>query len=433
MKELFSKADAQYTPEIHQQFKGNPYIEAMDSLPEEDQNIEDLLSVNLQISDDELKLSKQERMFLPEIIYDIYVPGRQLVSLAKRCISYTKNGYRKRNPFVENGAGLFINSFNSPCGPSCQAGKIATVVGPSGIGKTTAVARVLCGLGSQVIFHKEYNTRCFNEIQLLYHYVNITGSLKPEDVYVAVGKKAGELTENRLAFPVPGRNRSPDFKRDYCERVLKGSATGVLVIDNFERILKASETVREEMLAMLVNIRDSFGMPILLVGTMEVANYLQRDTSVTSRLVEGGYWEMKRPLSWVDEEWNEILEVMWSYSWARNQGKLDDTVKMKIYDCTQGITRLLATLLVESQKLAIEREIEEITIEILDEVFNTHLKMMHPVLEALATKDPTIMRNYEAMYAASAQQLPGQSQANAESEIQGLISSKKLQAKRNTQ
>jgi hypothetical protein len=53
----------------------------------------------------------------------------------------------------------------------------------------------------------------------------------------------------------------------------------------------------KKIIALLVNLRDELGLPIVLVGTYKALRLLEGNMSSARRLCEGGYFDLARPPS----------------------------------------------------------------------------------------------------------------------------------------
>ncbi|MGQ0501551.1 MAG: TniB family NTP-binding protein [Panacagrimonas sp.] len=409
-----SVAEATYLPHVLPDFHGHPLVEAMNAYPynpEDEYDIEPLdrqLRVTPMFNERELEYPAPLRKVLPSRLYRIFLPGPDHRKVFDTAYGLMLEGMRNRNPLQAAGESfLYSDGSGENCGAANEFGRIATLIGPSGLGKSTAVGQVLSSMGHQLIKHRDYHGQPFHETQLLYHYFKVSENLEPADIYLHAGKMAGQLTGNTFLKQMPGARRSLSDKRDYCRMVLRSSHCGILVIDNLEYLFRARDDVKEEALSMILHIRDDFGIPILLVGTSEAYSYLVSDDSVASRFIEGGYLEITRPPSAEDAYWDDMVRALWQWKWVRKDSPLTDTIRSKIYEYTAGVTRYLMVLLVQAQILAIESGYEKLDEVSLAKAYNLFMKPIHPIVNGLLTNEPQIMRRYESMYADTTKLLNG--------------------------
>lgn len=409
-----SVAEATYLPHVLPDFHNHPLVEAMNPYPynpNDEYDIEPLdrqLRITPMFNESELALRAPLRKVLPSRLYRIFLPGPDHRKVFDTAYGLMLEGMRNRNPLQAAGEScLYSDGSGENSGAANEFGRIATLIGSSGLGKSTAVGRVLSSMGHQIIKHRAYHGQPFHETQLLYHYFKVSENLQPADIYLHAAKMASELTGNTFLKQTPGARRSLSDKRDYCRMVLRSSHCGILVIDNLEYLFRARDDVKEQALSMILHIRDDFGIPILLVGTSEAYNYLASDDSVASRFIEGGYLEITRPTSAEDPYWDDMVRALWQWKWVRKDSPLTEAIRSKIYEFTAGVTRYLMVLLVQAQILAIESGYEKLDEISLEKAYNLFMKPIQPIVKGLLTNEPQIMRRYESMYADTTKLLNG--------------------------
>jgi hypothetical protein len=113
------------------------------------------------------------------------------------------------------------------------------------------------------------------------------------------------------------------------------------------------------------------------------------------RRVSGqGVYDFKQPPE-NDEAWNLLLDTVWEYQWVQNPCVLTDALRVTIYDLTQGVTDFLARFMILGQRYAIQSGIEQLNEEVFKQVAYTKMKLLLPAIEALRSKDPDKMSQFE--------------------------------------
>lgn len=98
----------------------------------------------------------------------------------------------------------------------------------------------------------------------------------------------------------------------------------------------------------------------MIAGTYKALRLLEGDLSISRRLVEGGYYDLKRPLAADDESFNQLCKIAWQYQWTRERSEIKDSIIDALYDVSQGITGIMLSVFASAQLAAIEDGSEKI-------------------------------------------------------------------------
>jgi hypothetical protein len=181
-------------------------------------------------------------------------------------------------------------------------------------------------------------------------------------------------------------------------KIVASHHIGILAIDEAQNISLAKSGGRNEFLALILNLREELGIPIILVGTYRAAALLKGDASIVRRLVEGGFHELKRPTSSKDDDWFALCKTIWRYQWVRNPQDLDEETVNVLFDCSQGVTGIMINLFVSAQTHAIKEGAETITPCLIKDVYKERFRPLHPIIDILRENDPIELAKYDDLY-----------------------------------
>ena len=164
---------ASYRPDEYiDEYRNNPFIEALPPILSQEDVIEKL-SVYPKYDEKERSYDTKRRIHLTQRLYQYFQPLSLHFDLEDRFSRTIRQGYLSRNPLSANYASSLKNGgkivrnpslgFNNTDFRSTASG--FTIMGVSGIGKTTSIDRVL-SLYPQVIVHSEYNDIDLNLLQI---------------------------------------------------------------------------------------------------------------------------------------------------------------------------------------------------------------------------------------------------------------------------
>ena len=135
-------------------------------------------------------------------------------------------------------------------------------------------------------------------------------------------------------------------------------------------------------------------IPIVFVGNNSMIE-LFSDVLRNARWACGmGLYDFQRPAQ-DDPAWQLLVEHAWDYQWVRHVEPLTPGIAATLYDLTQGVTDFLIKLLVLGQRHAIQTGQERLTLELLEHVANTRLKLLKPAIAALRDVDPRSLLRFE--------------------------------------
>ncbi len=163
---------------------------------------------------------------------------------------------------------------------------------------------------------------------------------------------------------------------------------GLLVIDELQHLNKNTSQVMNYFVCMM-NI---FSVPILLIGTPACYDMLTGELRIARRVTASGeiIWNNMHN----DKEFRLFMNGIWKNQYVRNKVKLDEDMVNLFYKKTQRISDLVVKLFVNTQKVAIERNIEIITKDLVEKVWAKEFKLLSPMIGSIQTKNKAKMFQY---------------------------------------
>lgn len=396
------------------EFQGNPLVEALKPPPGNEKEALKLLTHKPNFDESELSLPACYRALLPARLLNFMFPTTQHFRFQSRIYSQVLNGYRGRNPTTILGQQLLhgeTNDGSTRMGDSVSGtlrvqspvaqvpANISFLTGLSGMGKSTLMRAIMQAMGKPVIRHSIYKGVPFTETQILYMMRNVPDQCSAKAVCKSFGDRADELLGWDLyAKLFSDKSMTRSHYVAALRKIVANHHIGALVIDEFQNISLAKSGGKNEFLALILNLREELGIPIILVGTYRAAAVLKDEASIARRLVEGGFHELQRPSSPAEKDWLNLCKVIWRYQWVQNKQELEDEVVEVLYDCSQGITGIMINLFVTAQTYAIEEGEETITPQLIKEVYDNRFRPLHPIIEVLKKNDTEELALYDDLY-----------------------------------
>jgi hypothetical protein len=389
--------EAEYKEQFIDEYNSNPFIQALPAMKSKEEIIK-ILNQSNKISQKELESDEYVRLHLLQRIYkDVFQPLPIHLKVWNMIDTLIRQGYVERNPFnpeyvrhINKMGNKLINkdfsmAVNSNFSTTASCGLL---VGFSGMGKTKIVNKILQNI-PQFICHNRYNDMDFNTIQVTWIKLEAPHNSSLKSLTLQFFMKLDELTGNENMKRYAVKNLSVDAMLPILGQLANNVNLGLLVIDELQHLNKNTSQVMN-YLVCLMNI---FSIPICLIGTPACYDMLTGELRIARRVTSSGeiIWNNMKN----DKEFRLFMNGIWKNQYVKNKATLDEEMINLFYNTTQGISDLVIKLFVRSQKVAIERNIETITKELVQKVWDKEFKLLSPMINSIKTKSKAKMFQYE--------------------------------------
>ncbi|QQE78396.1 ATP-binding protein [Alicyclobacillus sp. SO9] len=381
---------AKYTQQIHEDYRGNPLIEALPPImsPEE----------VLRYMSNKPKFSEVEKELLPYLrlhcvmrLEDFLHPLNRHVNLEQDLSVLVRRGYLSRNPLTPNHARMMrhialalrdpkvaemeLNKFKIPT----STASARSIVGLSGIGKSTAVERILMQY-PQVILHETEHLR---HTQVVWAKIDCPpdGSLRSLclDFLQVFDDLFGTREAERLA---PQHGITTSILLGKMKLTAFNHSLGILVIDEIQNLNQAASGGKEKMLNFFVELANTIGVPVLLIGNPSIEKTFHGELRDGRRFPAMPGWTRLKPKT---KDWKLFLSNLWRYQWTRKFAPLNSQLEGVIYSETMGIPDLIVKLFAIAQIRAMTSGKEALDTHLLRNTAKEYFYHLHPVLTAIRT------------------------------------------------
>jgi len=385
---------ARYIDQKLPEYNTNPLIQALPPILSAAEFI-DKVAREPNFDEQERELEPHYRFHCIERLSRYFDPQNKTLELQKVICTLIMTGYLSRNllkPEYANRSRQIYNAIGNGGGknlenyvnlPTSASG--LTLIGPSGIGKTTNFKNIL-ELYPQIIFHPDYSV-----YQIVWLRVDCPKTLKGLciDTFAGIDKLLGT---NLLKKFNPART-SEDYLLAQLAQTAHTHHLGVLVIDEIQNLATAKRN-RDEILNFLVKLDNTIGIPVIRVGTNEAISFLQGNLRNARRNTGEGSRMWDRMVN--NDEWCYFLEGIWEYQWTKTPVHFSDEIKEVFYDESQGIIDIAIKLYKMVQWRAISIGDQEIiTVDLIRQVAKEGLYLVKPMLDAIRLGDREWMIKYK--------------------------------------
>ncbi|MGE7717623.1 ATP-binding protein [Priestia megaterium] len=363
-------------------FKGNPLIEALPPILSPEEAYEKL-SYYPPYDQNEIYLPTHIRYHTIPRINRFFQPVMQHLDLEQRFSRLLRHGYVSRVPQTAEFKKGLIDSRDIRSTASS-----ITLMGFSGIGKTSAIERVL-SLYPQVILH-EYP---LSLIQIVWLKLNCPhdGSLK--SLCLDFFLKVDQLLDTNYYEKFGNRRNSISSMITRMGQIARLHCIGAIIIDEIQHLLATRDNNSEKMMNFFVTLVNEIGVPVMMIGTMRAKSVLQQDFRQARR--GSGQGDMVWQQMQKDDDWDLLIESLWEYQWLKNRVELTKELNEILYEESQGIIDIAIKLFALAQGRAIETGKEIITPELIKRIAKEDLKLVQPMLKALRTGRLADLERYQ--------------------------------------
>lgn len=388
--------EPEYKAQELREYENNPFIEALPDLFEVDE-VARQFTIYPHVDESERKQRTVVRHHMIKRLKNFVQPLDIHFEIERKLSTIIRQGYLARNPFSyeffqrlqhlnnvkEEVADKQVEKLDELNQTLRSTAASFSIVGISGIGKTTAIERLLL-MYDQVIIHSEYSGKPLTRTQIVWLKIDcpFDGSLKTlcKSFFYAVDNILGTTRY----YEKYGNNRnSTATMMIHMTYVATVHAIGVLIIDEMQHLL-TSKNNSDEMLNFFVTLVNIIGVPTILIGTFKALKVLQKDFRQARRASSEGSIVWDRMIK--DDEWNFFLETMWQFQWLDEFTEITKGLNDAIYDESQGITAIAVILYILAQETALETG-DNLNEKLIKDVAKKELKMIQKMINSLRNND----------------------------------------------
>lgn len=382
------------------EYDGNQFIRVLPPPPSSEECFEFLRS--------DPPVNEAERLLAPHLreqlafirVKQAFIPVTTQLRQAQLIDLLIRNGYAARNPSLgryQAGMTALARARTADAGPKAskrKAGGTAdsmVVLGPSGIGKTTLLWRMLEAY-PQVIQHCD--ERLGIVTQIVWIRVEAPADGSPRQLVLSMFHEIDKLLGTDYVQRLGSLPREQLLLK--AQETCALHAIGLVAVDEIQNLAN-SKAGPEDLMSFLTSLVNVVDVPILMIGTMAAVDMMTSGFR-TARRGEGIGSIVYEPMK-NDSEWKEFVKRIFRYQWTTTPTDPTPELADVLWDESQGIIDIALKLFVLSQMRAIRLgargRSEAITAGLIRVVAKESLRLVRPMLDALRRKDWKALARYE--------------------------------------
>lgn len=240
-----------------------------------------------------------------------------------------------------------------------------TIIGNSGIGKSSAISRSINLLtASGIIVTEKPYTKI---IPCLVVQCPFDSSVK--GLLLEILRKVDEMIgsdyyKNALKIRV-----TTDMLIGSVSQVAINHI-GLLVVDEIQNVVNSKNG--KSLVGMLTQLINNSGISICMVGTPESSVFFEQAMQLARRSLGLQYTSLP-----YDHYFYDFCCTLFAYQYTANKTDISDAIIEWLYEHSGGIVSVVVALIHDAQEIAILNGKEILNIETLDEAYKKRLSMLH--------------------------------------------------------
>ena len=243
-----------------------------------------------------------------------------------------------------------------------------TIIGPSGIGKSTSISRSIQLLSKAPIIVTEKPYRQIIPCVMVQTPFDASVKGLLLEILRVVDSKLGSDYYNKA---MRNRNTTVDTLIG-CVSSVCINHVGLLVIDEIQHIV--DQKAGGALARCLMQLINNSGISIAMVGTPSVIPFISGGEFQLARRTLGLYYE---PMEY-GKAFEDLCTTLFRYQYVKNRTELDEPMMHRLFEFSQGNPSVLVGLLHDVQECSILSGREEISSDLLHAAYQTRLRMLHP-------------------------------------------------------
>ena len=325
----------EFTPKL---LLGSELKQALQILPKYDSKIR-----NAQAS---------ERLIALTQFYDIFYPSKMA------CEIYSKLYFAYLNAIKKKGSKQ----------PKTSRGILGesdtfSIIGSSGIGKSTAIARAISIISQDDIVNIN------NSKVIPFLVVQTPSDASIKGLLLEILRLVDEQLGTRYHNDAIRSRATLDMLVSLSSKVFFNHI-GVLVLDEIQNLVSAKNG--QNLVKSIVQLVNVSSISICFVGTPEAISFFELEFHLARRSIGLSYSGFEN-----DSSFEDLCHTLFKYQYTKNYTPLTRDIIDWLYIHSQGVLSVVVGLIYSSQQIAILEEIESLNLETLSKAFNQRFEMLH--------------------------------------------------------
>ena len=312
-------------------------------------------------------------------LYNIYLPSQMSMEIySKLYLSLLRSLQKKHTTMAvqqryENNSAIRNLSYNGIMGGSDSY----TIIGASGIGKSSAISRAISLISENRII--EISKPYSKIIPCLVVQCPFDSSVK--GLLLEILRKVDEVLETTYhQYAVKSRASTVDTLIGIVSTIAMNHI-GLLVVDEIQNV--ANSRNGKNLVGMLTQLINNSGISICMVGTPESTIFFEQAMQLARRSLGLQYDRLD-----YDQYFHDFCSTLYRYQYVRQKTEINPAIIEWLYEHSGGVISIVVSLIHDAQEIAILNGSEELNLNTLNEAYGIRLSLLHSYIEPNIQRRP---------------------------------------------
>lgn len=284
-----------------------------------------------------------------------------------------------------------------------------TIIGTSGIGKSSAISRAIELITENRIIEIE---EPYTKI-ILCVIVQCPFDSSVKGLLLEILRKVDEVLETHYYSNALRARATTDMLIGSVSQVALNHI-GMLVVDEIQNVVNSKNG--KSLIGSLTQLINNSGISICMVGTPECTPFFEQAMQLARRSVGLQYQNMP-----YDTYFESFCKILFDYQYTKEKTEISPAIIEWLYEHSAGILSIVVSLIHDAQEIAILNGKERLDMDTLNEAYQKRLSFLHSYIQpSVFQKSQTSKRKKKAQV---------KEKINAKEKIQVRISDLAIQAK----
>lgn len=317
-----------------------------------------------------------ERLVALTDIYDLYIPSQMSVEIYHKLYMGILRSLQKKESMqavcqqYENRKGIRGKRFQGIIGGADSF----TILGQSGIGKSSAVFRAIGLITEKEVLEME---RPYCRIAPCI-VVQCPFDSSVKGLLLEILRRVDEVLDSHYYTQAVRARATTDMLIGSVSQVALNHI-GLLVVDEIQNV--ANSRNGKSLVGMLTQLINNSGISICMVGTPESIPFFEQALQLARRSLGLQYGTME-----FGEGFCEVCRRIFTYQYTKEGMELTETVLEWLYEHCGGNLSILVSIFHDAQETAILEGRDILDMEALERAYKTRMAMLHEYLEPYGDK-----------------------------------------------